>query len=30
MTRRDGVWLAIDLATGSGPSASIFAASPQC
>jgi hypothetical protein len=30
MTRRDGVWRATDLATGRGPSASIFSASPQC
>jgi hypothetical protein len=30
MTRRDGVWLAIGLATGSGPSASIFGATPPC
>jgi hypothetical protein len=30
MTRRNGVWLATQLASGSGPSASIFAAKPNC
>jgi hypothetical protein len=30
MTRRNGVWLATELATGGGPSASIFAAKPNC
>jgi hypothetical protein len=30
MTRRDGHWLATDLASGTGPSASIFAAKPHC
>ena len=30
MTRRNGVWLATELATGGGPSASIFAAKPSC
>jgi hypothetical protein len=30
MTRRNGTWLATDLASGSGPSASIFAAKPHC
>ena len=30
MTHRNGVWLATDLASGSGPSASIFATKPHC
>jgi hypothetical protein len=30
MTHRNGVWLASDLASGSGPSASIFATKPHC
>lgn len=30
MTHTSGVWLAADLASGSGPSASIFAAKPHC
>jgi len=30
MTPRNGVWLATDLASGSGPSASIFATKPHC
>jgi hypothetical protein len=30
MARRNGVWLATQLASGSGPSASIFAAKPNC
>jgi hypothetical protein len=30
MTQREGVWLATQLASGSGPSASIFAAKPNC
>lgn len=30
MSRDNGVWLAIQLATGDGPSASIFAAKPNC
>jgi hypothetical protein len=30
MTRRNGVWQAADLASGSGPSASIFATKPHC
>jgi hypothetical protein len=30
MTRRNGVWLATEVATGGGPSASIFAAKPNC
>jgi hypothetical protein len=30
MTRSSGVWLAADLASGSGPSASIFATKPHC
>lgn len=30
MTHRNGVWLATQLASGSGPSASIFAAKPNC
>jgi hypothetical protein len=30
MTRHNGIWLANDLASGSGPSASIFAAKPHC
>jgi hypothetical protein len=30
MTQRNGVWLATQLASGSGPSASIFAAKPNC
>jgi hypothetical protein len=30
MTQRNGVWLASDLASGSGPSASIFATKPHC
>lgn len=30
MTDRTGAWLAIDLASGSGPSASIFATKPHC
>ena len=30
MTHRNGVWLATDLASGTGPSASIFATKPHC
>ena len=30
MTHRNGVWVATELATGSGPSASIFSAKPNC
>jgi hypothetical protein len=30
MSQRNGVWLATQLASGSGPSASIFAAKPNC
>jgi hypothetical protein len=30
MTHRNGVWVATELASGSGPSASIFAAKPNC
>ena len=30
MTQRNGVWLGSDLASGSGPSASIFATKPNC
>ena len=30
MTERDGVWLATDLASGTGPSASIFSRRPNC
>jgi hypothetical protein len=30
LTHRNGVWLATDLASGSGPSASIFATNPHC
>jgi hypothetical protein len=30
MTEGNGVWLATDLASGTGPSASIFSAKPNC
>jgi hypothetical protein len=30
MTDQDGTWLATDLASGTGPSASIFSAQPSC
>jgi hypothetical protein len=30
MTLQNGVWLATDLASGTGPSASIFSAKPNC
>jgi hypothetical protein len=30
MTEGNGVWLATDLASGAGPSASIFSAKPNC
>jgi hypothetical protein len=30
MTLENGVWLATDLASGTGPSASIFSAKPDC
>ena len=30
LTQRNGVWLGSDLASGSGPSASIFATKPHC
>jgi len=30
MTHHNGVWIATELASGSGPSASIFAAEPNC
>lgn len=30
MTLKDGVWLATDLASGTGPSASIFSSKPNC
>jgi hypothetical protein len=30
MTDENGTWLATDLASGTGPDASIFSASPNC
>ena len=30
MTKGNGIWLATDLAIGTGPSASIFSATPNC
>jgi len=30
MTDENGTWLATDLASGAGPGASIFSASPNC
>jgi hypothetical protein len=30
MTETSGTWLASDLASGTGPSASIFSAKPNC
>ena len=30
MARQDGKWVAVDLASGSGPNASIFATNPNC